>query len=547
MKGKILFAVVSAAFFVVGCNNKPTPENPDTPPALPDKDIVVMYENDVHCGIEGYAKFAALRSEYKEKTPYVTTVSAGDFVQGGAIASMTTGEGIIRIMNEFRYDIVTPGNHEFDFGMERMQYLLSEKLDATVVSSNICHFPSKELLFAPYEIREYGDVKVAFMGVTTPSTMVATKPTVFLDDEGNRIYDFMNDDLCGQISNMAGKARSEGADYVVLLAHVGVDEKDPFRTGEDIIRSTKGIDVVLDGHSHTVIPDSIVDNSEGKPVHYSSTGTKFQYMGVLTIDTEGKITTRLVETESYDRTDSGIMEFVRNVEEEVTSKGNVVIGHSDFDMSINNAEGKRIVRRQESALGNFIVDSYRDIFHTEIAVANGGGIRETIKAGDITFNNLLATSPFGNTLSSATITGQQLLDALEYEYSVLPDENGSFMHVSGMKLSIDISVTPRFIVENNLFKSVAEDSPRRVSDLMIYNEELGRYEELDPAGTYTIALSNYIARDLGCGGAFRYVQPDADLGIIDVDATVIYLRDALKGTVPSRYSDTEGRITIKGQ
>ena len=514
-------------------------------PVLPDQNIVVMYENDVHCATEGYAKFAALRSEYKAQTPYVTTVSAGDFVQGGVIGTLTNGDGIVKIMNKVGYDIVTPGNHEFDYGMKQLYHLLNECLDATTVCANFCHYPSMETVFKPYVIKEYGKVKVAYIGLTTAKTLTSTSPSNYQDGNGNKIYDFMNRQL-GELTNrMVEKVRSEGANYVVLIAHLGDGIVPDCKNALDIIHETQGIDVVLDGHYHTVINDSLVANSEGKVVHYTSTGTKFQNMGVLTINTTGSISTHLVETATYAKTDTEVQAFVDKINEEVMAAGDYVIGKTDFDLSINDADNKRIVRNQESALGNFIADSYMDLFDTNVAMVNGGGLRESLKRGDITYNNVLAVTPFSNTMCSATITGQQLLDGLEYSYSLLPNESGSFIHVGGMRMNIDLSVHAEFVKEDGLFVAVAEGSPRRVSNLEIYNKATGQYEPMNPSRTYTVASSNYILRELGCSGAFRYAKPDVDLGITDVEATVKYLRDKLNGIIPSRYSSIEGRIVIR--
>ncbi len=515
-------------------------------PILPHQDIVVMYENDVHCATEGYAKFAALRSEYKAQTPYVTTVSAGDFAQGGIIGTLTNGEGVTKIMNKVGYDIVTPGNHEFDYGLKQMFHLLNDCLDATVVCANFCYYPSMELVFKPYTIKEYGPVKVAYIGLTTANTLTSTAPSNFQDAEGKRIYDFMNNQLATQTNQTVQKARSEGADYVVLIAHLGDGPVPDCKNALDIIHATQGIDAVLDGHYHTVIRDSLVANAAGEMVHYTSTGTKFQNMGVLTIDKTGSISTHLVETATYDKADAEVQAFVDKINDEVLAAGNYVIGHSDFDLSANDAEGKRIVRNQESALANFFVDSYMDLFGTDVAMVNGGGLRTGLKAGDITYNNILAVTPFGNTMCSGTITGQQLLDGLECSYSLLPYESGSFIHVGGMRLTIDLSVQPQLIKDaNGLFVAVAEGSPRRVSNLEIYNKQTGQYEPMVPSHTYTVASSNYILRELGCSGAFRYAKPAEDLGITDVEATIKYLRDKLQGIIPSNYSSTEGRIVIR--
>lgn len=539
---KFILLIGTVAMLFGSCTNDDIQIDPV--PSEPQHNIVVMYENDVHCGVDGYAKFAALRSEFQAQTPYVTTVSAGDFVQGGDVGSMTTGAGIIDIMNYVGYDFVTLGNHEFDYGLERMTYLL-DKLNATVVDANYCHLPSKEIIYKPYYIKEYGNVKVAYMGLTTPSTLTSTSPLKFMDENGNRVYDFMRDELDEQTNRMAAQARSEGADYVVLLSHMGDIKGLNYETSIELIGHTKGIDVVLDGHSHSVILDSLIANAEGKMVHLTSTGTKFQTLGVLTIDTLGYISTKLYDTEKYDKVDEGIKQYVDKVRTEASAAGNVVIGHTDYTLSIFDTDGKRIVRQQECGIANFVADSYREMFDTDVAVVNGGGVRVDIKAGDITYNDIFNVTPFGNLLCSGTITGQQLLDALESCYSVLPNGSGDFAHISGMRLKIDTSVKAELVIEDGIFVEVAEGSPRRVSDLEILNRTTGQYEPVDPSRTYTIAGNNYMLRDMGNDGAFRYTQCDPDLGVTDAEVTVQYFRDKLQGAMPERYTAPEGRISIK--
>lgn len=513
-------------------------------PVKPQHNIVIMYENDVHCNVEGYAKFAGLRSEFKAQTPYVATVTVGDFVQGGNVGSMTSGEAIINIMNKVGYDVVNIGNHEFDYGLERMNYLLN-KLDADVVNANYCHLPSKELVFKPYVIKTYGNVKVAYMGLLTPSTLNSTSPLKFLDKDGNWIYGFMGDELSDQTNRMVENARKEGANYVVLLSHLGDEKEWDNDTSFELIKKTRGIDAVLDGHAHHVFADTLIANADGKMVHLSCSGTKFENLGVLTIDTLGNISSKLYNTENYEKIDQDVKLFVDKVKEDATAAGDVVIGHSDFKLSIYDADHKRIVRKQECGIANFVVDSYRDMFGTDIAVLNGGGVRADIESGDISYNAIFNVTPFGNKLCSGTITGQQLLDGLEMCYSLLPNENGSFSQISGMRLTIDTSVTADFVLQNGIFVAMAEGSPRRVSNVEILNRNTGNYEPIDPSRTYTIAASSYLLRDLGAEGAFRYTKCDPDLGVTDAEVTVQYFRDKLKGVMPSRYAAPEGRITIK--
>lgn len=537
---KHLFLLLLSAFVLLGCKR---PE-PEPVPAIPEQNIVILYENDVHCAIDGYAKFAALRTDYQRQTPYVAMVSAGDFSQGGAVGTMTKGEAPVQIMNKMGYDVVTLGNHEFDFGMEQL-FHLTDLLEATVVCANFCRYPSMELLYRPYIIKEYGKVKVAYIGLVTPSTIGSSKPSNFVDESGNRIYDFMNAQLEEQINQLAANARQEGADYVVLLAHNGINLSNTYMDGVQLLQRTIGIDVMLDGHSHVIVPDSVVCNAEGKTVHYTSTGTKFQYMGVLTIDTVGSVSVQLVETEKYAGLDTEMQRFVTDLQDQVSKAGKTVLGHTDFELSIYDAEGKRMVRNRENVVGNLLADAIRAFFSTELAVINGGGVRETIKKGDITYNDLLAVQPFNNLLLSATITGQQLLDALEVCYSMTPVETGSFMQISGMRLTIDTTAHADIEFENDLFVRIKEGSARRVSNLEVYDSASQQYVPVDPSRRYSIASSDYPFTQNGCSGAFRFAQPDEELGLADIEATVTYVRDDLHGQIPSKYAATEGRILFK--
>lgn len=539
----LALAFTAVIFVCSSCNTgKDNTVVPIAPPVL--KNIVVMYENDVHCDVDGYAKFAALRSEFQAQTPYVTTVSSGDFVQGGDVGSMTQGEGIIDIMNKVGYDFVTIGNHEFDYGLKRMTYLL-DKLNATVVVANYRHLPSKKLVYLPYVIKEYGNVKVAYIGLVTPSTIPSTSILKFMDENGNWVYDFMSDELAEQTNRMVEKVRSEGANYVVVLSHIGDMKILSYDTSIDLIKKTSGIDVVLDGHAHSVINDSLIADADDKMVHLTSTGTNFQNLGVLTIDTLGNIKTQLYDTEKYKKVDQKIKQFVDKMKDEATAAGNIVIGHTDFKLSIYDENNNRIVRKQECGMGDFIADSYRDMFGTDVAIENGGAIRTDIESGDITYNNIFNVTPFGKNICKGTITGQQLLDALEVCYCLLPNESGGFAQISGMRLTVNTSVNAEFVQENNVFIAIAEGSPRRVSNVEIFNRTTGIYEPVDPSRTYTIAGSSYMLREMGDGAAFRYTICDEDLGITETEVTVQYFREKLQGVMPARYASPEGRITIK--
>lgn len=434
----------------------------------PDSTIVIIYENDVHCVVDGYSRLASLRAEQRLATPYVTTVSCGDFVQGGVVGSVSFGEHIVGIMNQVGYDVVALGNHEFDFGVTQL-FRLTDLLDASVVCANFRNLRTGELVLPSYRMLRYGEVDIAYVGVITPETSTLVAPTTFWDEDGNPLYDFMLHEFYQQAQSCVDHARASGADYVVLLSHLGDSERTAYPSSLGLIAATSGIDVVLDGHDHQVIPDTLVYNKEGKPVLLTSTGTKFQYIGLLTLSTNGEFSSRLVSYADL-KPDAQVQAYVDGVKEKTLAEGKRVVGHSDVDLPVMDASGKTNVRCEEMPIGNFCADAFRLMLNADVAMINGGGIRAGLTSGEITFNDLLAVFPFSNTACTATLTGQQLLDALEMSVRFVPDMDGSFMQVSGMTFEVDPSVpSPVVLDEYSLFSHVSP-APRRVSHLHIWED-----------------------------------------------------------------------------
>ena len=281
----------------VSCGSKKSVSTPSS------QEIIVLYENDVHCGVDGYANFAALKNEMKATHKYVTVVSNGDFVQGGSLGASSHGRNIINIMNEVGYDFVTLGNHEFDYGIPRQQELM-EALEAECLCCNFKDLRTGKQLYEPYRIVSYGGFDVAFVGMSTPYTINSSTPTYFKDESGKFVYSFCIDNFYEVVQKAVNSARNEGADFVVVLSHLGdEDEGEGGINSPSMIENTYGIDVVLDGHSHSVIPAAIMKNKKGENVTLTSTGTKFEYMGVLTISPNGTFKTELVPTKTYAKTD----------------------------------------------------------------------------------------------------------------------------------------------------------------------------------------------------------------------------------------------------
>jgi len=512
-------------------------------PDRPEKPVIVVFENDVHCAVDGYARLAAVRDGYKTLTPYVTTVSCGDFVQGGVVGSVTRGEAIVDIMNRVGYDVVAPGNHEFDYGMDRLQEL-DQKLEADIVCANFLDLRTGSLVFSPYRMLSYGDVDIAFVGLTTTTTHVAG-PT-FRDERDSIVYTFSpREELYTYAQQAVDAARKEGADYVVALAHLGdVDWLAEHPSSVSVIANTTGIDVVLDGHDHHVISDSIVLNREGKPVLLASTGTELKYAGVLTLDKEGTFSTTLVELDNI-QADSEIQSFVDEIKEQNLSSGDRVVGINEQPLAIYDSLGNRLVRTQETPIGNFCTDAFRLVAGTDIALLNGGGLRSNLPQGELTHNDLLNLMPFANSMCVGSLTGQQLLDALEVCVRILPEENGSFMQVSGLRMEVDTTLaSPVVLDEHDIFVRV-DNKPRRVSNVQVLSRKSGNYEPIDTKRTYTLATFNYILIDMGCDGCLRYATTiSADLGR-DTDVLATYISQHLGGRIRQQDAQVEGRITCK--
>ena len=311
-----------------------------------------------------------------------------------------------------------------------------------------------------------------------------------------------------------------------------------------LITRTTGIDVVLDGHDHQVIPDSVVYNLKGEPVLLASTGLKFQNIGLLTLSEDGKFTSRLVPAAEVEASEEA-QALVESMKEKALKEGERKVGVSEVHLSPDDASGNRLVRSQETNIGNFCADAFRVVLKTDVAMVNGGGIRADLPQGEVTYNDLCSVFPFNNTACTASLTGQQLLDALEFSVSSLPGEDGSFMQVSGVKFEVDASVPSPVVVDGfGLFQHVGEGA-RRVSRLQIWDKNSQTYLSVDLEKRYTIASFNYMLKNLGCAGIFRYTQLLEDNLGQDVDILAYYIKQVLNGRIGKEYADVEGRIGMR--
>ena len=545
----------------VGCGQNQTESVSETNTAMVQDDIVILYTSDVHCGIDeniGYAGLVSYKEWVEEKTPYVTLVDCGDAVQGEVIGTVSNGEYLIDIMNEVGYELAVLGNHEFDYGMEQTGDLI-EQANAQYLGCNISYTGEGDNELAdvkPYEIIDYGDTSIAFIGVSTPYSVTSSTPTYFMDENGEYIYEFAAGEggsvLFECIQKNVDECREAGADYVVLLTHLGdADEFSPY-SSIDVIGATTGVDVVLDGHAHSEISCRVEKNKDGDEVLLSAVGTKLTNIGQLVITADGHITTGLVDF--YTEKDDAITEVIEDIKASYEAEMGKVVAHSDIALSCSDSEGIRRVRNRETTIGNMCADAYRAMAGTDIAFVNGGGIRDDLPEGDITYADIIAVHPFGNTLCAIEVTGQEIMDFLEHVNQFVQTEasadglavgeDGSFQQVSGLKFTVDTSIPSSVVLdENGMFVSIEGD--RRVKDIMIMNDS-GEYEPIVADKTYTMASHNYLIKESGSGtDMFTDNVLLIDEGMIDYEILINYITENLNGEMSALYSETEGRIVIR--
>lgn len=516
-------------------------------------DIVILHTNDVHCGVTdglGYAGVAAYKAEMQSTHNYVALVDCGDAIQGEPIGLLSAGSYLVDIMNEVGYDYATFGNHEFDYKMPQLAELVA-MAKYKYVSCNFQYTgkDGKGLDVAPYEIATYGTTKVAYVGITTPESYVKSTPAYFKDDDGNFIYTF-NEDKTGEklyaaVQTAVDAARKDGADYVIAIAHLGMEGTTDYWTSEAVIKNTTGIDAMLDGHSHEAYSTKVA-NKDGKDVILAQTKTKLANLGKLTIAADGTITSELISAEDYTEKDTHISEYIKKITDSFSAGLNEVIGKSEVDLIDSDKDGNRLVRNTETNLGDLCADAFRVMMDADIGIMNGGSIRKPIKAGNITLNALLSVFPWGNLPCKVALTGQTVLDMLEMGASAYPSENGGFLHVSGLKYSIMPRIASTIEkTEKGEFVKVA--GARRVCNVEVLNRQTGKYEPIDVNKTYTLGGIDYTI--LYCGDGFNMFSDvklvrKADVTYTDAKMVTEYIKTKLGGKIGQEYAKPQGRISV---
>ena len=481
-------------------------------------DVTILYTNDVHTYIDNkspkptYAAIAALKKSIEDTGRDVLLVDAGDHIQGTAYGSMDDGATIIELMNEAGYDLATPGNHEFDYGMARAKAVLREA-DFPYVSCNWVDLRTGFNVLPSVKFFFVGGRKIAFVGVTTPETFTKSTPAYFMNDAQTKyIYDILGGEdgqkLYDAVQKAIDKAEFWGADTIIGLGHLGVDPSSSPWTSEEVIAHTHGFTAFIDGHSHTVMANKQVTDASGKAVTLTQTGSYFKNIGKMTVGTDGTITTELIDT--YEGLDAAVAATASNWISAVDDMLGEEIAVGDTKFYINDpATGKRRIRSGETNLGDFVADGIYTYFneieelHCDVAIMNGGGIRTDVEAGPWSFKTCKTVSPFGNVACLMSVTGQQIQDALEFGARFAGaegKENGGFLHVAGARYTIHPMI-PNTVQTNDKNVWTGSATIPRVSNVEIYDKTTGTYQPLDPNATYALAGMNYTLRNLGDGFA----------------------------------------------
>ena len=519
-------------------------------------DVIILFTSDVHCGIDqgfGYAGLKQIRDNYEAQGYTTILVDNGDSIQGETVGTIGKGEAIIDLMNALEYDVAIPGNHDFDYGMERFLEL-TEMADFPYIC---CNFVYKgEPVFKPYIIKEAAGLKIAFVGVTTPKTITSSTPAYFQDENGEFVYGFCQD-VSGQgvydaVQKAVDDARAEGADYVYVLGHMGLEEDCAPWTYADVIANTNGIDVFLDGHSHDT-EQVVMKNKDGEDVPRSAVGYKLNSIGYSLIDENGIKETNIlgwsgkksapaafgIHNEIEDLVNEKLDALSEELNEKV-AKSSVFLTVNDPVKTDDEGNPVRMVRRGETNMGDLCADAYRLRLGTDVAIMNGGGIRAEIDEGDITYGEIIKVFPFNNQLCVIRVTGQQILDALEWGARVVPAETGAFLQVSGMTYEIDMSVESGCKADENGM-CIGIEGDRRVKNVKVGDEPI------DPEKTYTLGGIAYTLLNNGDGfTAFDDAELLEKDVMLDNQLLIDYIIETLNGEIGEEYADPygQGRITI---
>lgn len=518
-----------------------------------DGKTVILHSNDVHGAIDLYAAMASLKADYAAQGAEVILADAGDYSQGTVYVSVNKGADAVTMMNATGYDVATIGNHEFDYGYAQ----LAENMKAAkfkVLCADVLGADGKTI-FDANTIIEKGGVKIGFFGLETPEAQTKANPKLieglqFLaGKDGKELYAC----AAAQVADLKAK----GADLVVCLAHLGVDESSEPYTSYDLSKNVKGIDFIIDGHSHTVM----TAGPNGEAIQ--STGTAFANIGVITIDnatkkivgnelktiwhTEKNADGKSVTVYDYEGRDAKVAEAAKAIIDPIDKAYGEKFAESKVEL--NGAKAPNGNRDSETNLGDLITDAMLWKIRTQatisvpaenvVAITNGGGIRATVKAGDITKKDINTVLPFGNTLAVVYVTGAELLEALEASTYCTPESIGGFPQAAG--LTFTVKTYEEYDANPDPYPKSTYYGPKSIQRVTIDNVN---GKTFDPTATYAVVTNNFVAGGGDTYYAFAAATNQFDTGLPLDEVVMEYISQELKGVIGETYAEPAGRITV---
>ena len=544
-------------------------EETATPYVIPDVDgkVVILHTNDTH-GADldeegtsfGMAGVAQLKKDFEAAGADVLLVSAGDSIMGKPLVSADQGKSAIEFMNAAGYDAMTVGNHELDFGIDNLK-ALAKDADFPILCADMTTEADGKTVFDSNKIFEIGGVKVGVFGLATPETLTkadASKMPGITFPQTDKLYAVAQ----AQVDEL----NKAGADLIVCLGHLGIDDESIGNRSIDVCEHVNGIDLFIDGHSHSTTADIIAKVGDTNVVNGAkivSTGTALANVGVVIYDQEtGTLTDELVPAASYTKTDADVAKLVDDRNTAVDKVYGEKIATTEVDLNGSRSGGAATdpvtkaemtfpegegVRTTETNLGDFAADAIlwqaRQTLgeeNVDAALTNGGGIREALAKGDISKKSLLAVFPFGNTVATIDVTGAQLLEALEAATCTTPEAIGAFPQVSGIEFTLNTGVP---YVNGTQYANSTYYAPANPGSRVTISTVNG--EAFDPAATYTIATNDFTAKGGDTYGVFKTAGGWKDVGVSLEDALINYTTEELDGTITAeQYGEPAGRITI---
>ena len=499
--------------------------------------IIILHTNDVHGAIDGYAKAAALKKTYEDMGAYVLLMDAGDFIQGDPTVSTSEGATAVELMNMAGYDVAAPGNHEFDYGYANLKDLAG-KAEFPIVAANVLYggktaFTDNVTFTAP------DGTKIGVFGLDTPETTTKAHPAKI-----KGVTFLADDDLVACAQEQVNELEAEGCDIIVCLGHLGIDDESTGNRSIDLLEEVDGVDLFIDGHSHSDLNDVLEAVGEDGLVNgtlLTSTGTKFESIGVVVISDGVMQAINIPTSDIVVKPDKTVADRAAAIQKEIDDEYGAAFAKTEVELNGVKAE----VRTGETNLGNLITDALvwgaaEAGTKVDAAVTNGGGIRASIAKGGITKKDVNTVLPFGNTLSIVKVTGAELLEALEASTYCTPETIGGFPHVSGIVFTVD---TGKPYDQGEQYPGSTYYAPKSIQRVTI--QSVGG-KAFDPKATYTIATNDFLAAGGDTYYAFKTASVNYDLGAPMDEVVMDYITEELDGVVTAEeYGAAEGRITIK--